>query len=357
MPSLMSWLRMAAASVVCTAAIAHAAGTGHLDNPMLPEGCGSCHVGHGQSEEPMLAKTEEQFCYQCHGSDDESTRMQSSGRLSPLANPAKVEAAFDKPYRHPVERTGSHQPGERLPSLTAGQTSRHAECVDCHNPHRRPLEIGRQGVPGFSAAGTRLDEASTEFEICLKCHSEDRTIDGRNENLRLLMGPGARSSHPVATPFTGINSPSLTGDAVGMRQMNCSDCHGNDDPNGAQGPHGSNYANLLKSNYDTSPSTDESEFAYALCYRCHDRASLLRNESFPYHREHILGNPIESIPGTSCASCHDAHGSLDAGHLINFNPQVAGPTQFGPARFVDLGNQHGECYVTCHGKSHTPARY
>ena len=357
MSSLVSRIRIAAASILCAAAVTHAADRGHLDTPMLPEGCGSCHVGHGQSDQPMLAHSEERFCYQCHGADDEIARMQRAGRLSPVADPVRVEDVFDKPYRHPVERTGDHEPGERLPSLAASKTDRHAECVDCHSPHSRPTVLGREGVTGFTVTGSRMDEATTEYEVCLKCHSDEFGVEGRDKNLRLVMGPGARSSHPVAVPFTGVSSPSLTGEAAGVRQMKCSDCHGNDDPNGAQGPHGSNYPALLKDNYDTSPVADESDFAYALCYRCHDRNSLFRNESFPLHQEHIVGNPVKGIPGTSCATCHNAHGSLEASHLIDFNPTVASSTQFGPARFVDLGDKHGECYVLCHSKSHSPARY
>jgi len=356
MSSLVNRLGFIAAALIWCAS-AYAAESGHLDTPLLPEGCGSCHVGHGLSDEPMLAHSEEQFCYQCHGSDDEISRMQSAGRLSPLADPARVEAVFDKPYRHPVERTGDHRPGEQLPSLAAGENERHAECVDCHSPHARPSSLGRLGVTGLSLSGTRMTEATTEYEVCLKCHSDERGIGDRDQNLRLIMGPTAKSSHPVAVPYTGVNSPSLTGDATGVRQMNCSDCHGNDDPNGAQGPHGSNFPALLKDHYDTSPVADESEFAFALCYRCHDRANLLSNESFPYHKEHILGSPVNGVPGTSCASCHNAHGSLDASHLIEFNPAIAGPTQFGAARFIDLGDQHGECFVMCHDHSHDPARY
>jgi hypothetical protein len=283
--------------------------------------------------------------------------MQSAGRLSPLADPVRVEAVFDKPYRHPVERKGDHVPGEQLPSLAAGQNDQHAECVDCHNPHSRPAVLGREGVPGFSVTGARMNEATTEYEVCLKCHSDERAVNGRERNLRLVMGPNARSSHPVAVPFTGVNSPSLTGEATGARRMKCSDCHGNDDPNGAQGPHGSNYPAILKDHYDTSPVATESDFAYALCYRCHDRQSLFNNESFPLHKEHILGNPAKGVPGTSCATCHNAHGSLEASHLIEFNPAVASPSVLGPVRFVDLGNQHGECYLMCHSKSHSPARY
>jgi len=350
-------IRIAAATIwVLFGAWASAADHGHLDNPMLPEGCGSCHVGHGLSNEPMLARAEEDFCYQCHGTEDDAAAMRSAGRLSPLARPAQIESAFDKPYRHPVERKGDHRPDERLPQLATGDSQRHAECVDCHSPHTRGNEAGRRRVTGYSVTGSRVDDAASEYEVCFKCHSDDILTEGRQRNLRLLMGPTARSSHPVAIPYTGSVSPSLTSGTTGAL-MKCSDCHGNDDRDGPRGPHGSAYPGLLVDRYETSPLADESPYAYALCYRCHDRASILGNESFPYHRQHIVGDPAHQIPGTSCATCHNTHGSLEAAHLIDFNPEAVGPSGISPVRYVDLGNGHGECYLLCHNKSHDPARY
>ena len=75
----------------------------HVESPMLPEGCGSCHVGHGVSGEPMLAHSEEKFCYQCHGSETNRSAMRTSGRLAVEASLSDIEQQFQKVYRHPVE--------------------------------------------------------------------------------------------------------------------------------------------------------------------------------------------------------------------------------------------------------------
>jgi hypothetical protein len=244
-----------------------------------------------------------------------------------------------------------------LPLLAGEGGARHAECIDCHSPHSRQTVDGRSRVSGFSVSGARVSEAAAEYEICLKCHSDGDLTRGREANLRLTMGPAARSSHPVAVPPTGTIAASMKAGMPASRMMRCTDCHGNDDPDGPRGPHGSSYPGLLVDQYDRSPRADESPFAYALCYRCHSRESITSNESFPLHREHIEGSLERSIPGTSCATCHNVHGSLEHTHLIQFNREVVSPDVSGRMTFIDLGERRGECYLQCHSKNHGPARY
>ena len=60
----------------------------------------------------------------------------------------------------------------------------------------------------------------------------------------------------------------------------CTDCHGSS--SGAKVPHGSSRAAMLVGNYsfENPDSTAESPATYALCYRCHNRDSIRRNDSF-----------------------------------------------------------------------------
>ena len=140
--------------------------------------------------------------------------------------------------------------------------------------------------------------------------------------------------------------------------MRCTDCHTNDDPNGPRGPHGSNHRFLLSGNYDIDPVTEESPLAYEFCYSCHDRFSILDNESFPLHREHIVGDPIRGIPGTSCFTCHASHGSVEYAHLLRFNANAVSPDRTtGQIRYLSMGERSGECYLSCHGYDHGPERY
>ncbi len=139
----------------------------------------------------------------------------------------------------------------------------------------------------------------------------------------------------------------------------CSDCHGSDNPAAPGGPHGSNYRGLLRLHYEQEDGRPESEFAYALCYSCHERSSLLGNESFPYHALHIEGSRAANQPGTSCFSCHDAHGSTRYQYLIRFNEDVVRPNQDGKLEYKAQGvaSRHGSCMLNCHGVEHNPKSY
>ena len=109
----------------------------------------------------------------------------------------------------------------------------------------------------------------------------------------------------------------------------------------------------------THDDTVESEYEYALCYKCHRRASILANQSFPLHRMHIVD---ERAP---CSACHDPHGvsltqalGSDHSHLINFDAQIVRPepTTLRMA-FEDTGTFRGACTLICHGVSHQDRAY
>jgi predicted CXXCH cytochrome family protein len=331
----------------------------HVNSPSLLEGCGSCHVGHGMAGEPMLSHSEEDFCYQCHGSDENRTKATSQGRLAAGVSLADIEQELRKPFRHPVEEGSGHSPTERLPAVE-GATVSHAECVDCHNPHQR-TDVGKTQlfkVSGFSLSGQYLENNALEYEVCLKCHSDYLGFDRSEQNLRAEFSLTVRSQHPVTRPASGGNRPSLTASAMRGATMTCSDCHTSDDPNGPRGPHGSNHQFLLSGNYTVDAVSEESPYAYEFCYSCHDRSSILGDESFPMHRDHIVGDPLNNRPGTSCFTCHASHGSREYPHLINFNPKaVTRESKTGLLKYFELGDESGECYLKCHGHDHGPAKY
>ena len=102
----------------------------------------------------------------------------------------------------------------------------------------------------------------------------------------------------------------------------------------------------------------ESDYAYALCYKCHDRTSILNNESFTYHAQHIQGGMM-GANGTSCFTCHDAHGSKQYQYLIRFNEDVVKENSAGDLKFQARGvaSGQGACYLSCHGVDHNPKSY
>ncbi|MBA4366930.1 MAG: cytochrome C, partial [Desulfobacterium sp.] len=171
---------------------------------------------------------------------------------------------------------------------------------------------------------------------------------------------GNPSHHPVGNLGVNADVPSLLSSWTVNSLMTCMDCHNTDDRSGRapKGPHGSNFKYLLERNYETNDPASESADAYALCYKCHSRDSIIGDQSFKYHRRHIVEQ------NTSCSVCHDPHGisSLQGNadnnsHLINFDLTAVAPNISGELAFQDLGRFSGQCSLTCHGREHLNTRY
>jgi hypothetical protein len=143
--------------------------------------------------------------------------------------------------------------------------------------------------------------------------------------------------------------PSLIQPLTGASVMSCTDCHGNDEAAGPSGPHGSIYPPLLVRQYSTDDNQPESPARYDLCYRCHDRGSILGDQSFPQHRKHVVELRAP------CAACHTGHGS-EQPHLVQFDPAIVRPNQRGQLAFLSQGSG-GQCFLSCHGGNHDPAAY
>lgn len=145
--------------------------------------------------------------------------------------------------------------------------------------------------------------------------------------------------------------------------VHCSDCHSSNTGtdgggSGPNGVHGSSSSPLLVARYDTADYTSESAAAYALCYSCHDRNSILNDESFGEHDKHIREER------TPCSACHTGHGIASGqgtatgnSHLINFDTSIVQPNSQGELYFRDTGTFSGECNLSCHGENHNPEDY
>jgi cytochrome c553 len=185
-------------------------------------------------------------------------------------------------------------------------------------------------------------------------------------NVRLEFQTSNPSYHPV---IGGRRNPDVVSLLSPLRQgslITCIDCHNSNNArfaggSGPNGPHGSIFEPLLVANYETRDFTVESSDSYALCYRCHDRNSILGNESFPLHRQHIV--KVEA----PCAACHDAHGvsrlqSTGGDHtsLINFNLDIVRPVDSPAVRrieYQDTGRMSGNCTLKCHNVNHIKFPY
>lgn len=332
----------------------------HGDTSVMPKSCRACHSGMRIS-----VNGEEGSCLSCHGNSSSRAIMQSRGylRLS-YGFLADIGQELQKPYNHPTLKiSGVHRQGETLPEEQVN-AARHAECVDCHNPHRATQENPLAGIPGRRVANAIVD-IEHEYELCYKCHAESANIPGSSTNKHSEFKISNPSFHPVEGEGANAYVISLKDPYKARAEspgdvsiITCGSCHGSDNASGPKGPHGSNFEGLLVENYETGDGYSESEYTYALCYKCHDRVSILGNESFPEHARHIVGQASPG-GGTSCFTCHDAHGSTRYASLIRFNEDVVEPASDGRLEYRVAGaaSRSGSCTLTCHGIEHIDRAY
>ena len=333
----------------------------HGDRSLMPKTCRSCHRGMS-----MALSGEESPCLACHADNNRRSKMVAAGYLKGRAalTLTNIEAELRKPYSHPtLTIQGVHRKLETLPEEIVN-AARHAECVDCHNPHLTDSENPYRGIKGRQVVNLEVGIVN-EYELCYRCHSESANLPGNFSNKHAEFKTTNPSFHPVEGEGKNTFVISLKEPYVAQKkkprevsQISCGDCHGSDDPGGPKGPHGSNYQGLLVLDYQIDDGRPESEQAYALCYKCHERASILSNESFPYHSLHIQGR-LGGQDGTSCFTCHDAHGSTQYTNLIKFNEDVVFENAAGKLKYEAQGYsaRHGSCSLNCHGVEHDAKDY
>lgn len=333
--------------------------------------CDNCHQPHASGGVPRLLRhaLEEDNCRACHNANVAAEDVMN---------------VFNQVSVHPIATTqGVHDPAE-----AAVIGSRHVECVDCHNPHAARADINPvlgalNHVRGVDINGTPVKPLSSDYQLCLRCHGDSpgkptprtpRQIT--QNNVRLEFQTHNPSFHPVAGPGRNPDVPSLIAPLSVNSVISCTDCHNSNAASavggtGPDGPHGSLYEPILARQYLTQDPTPESAANYALCYGCHDRNSILNDESFKEHREHIGSGGHGGHMGangmrlsTPCNVCHDPHGvsatqgnATNNSKLINFDTSVVSPTRGGVLRFESRGRFSGACYLNCHGKEHNPKTY
>ncbi|HAD04440.1 MAG: hypothetical protein A2091_03405 [Desulfuromonadales bacterium GWD2_61_12] len=334
----------------------------HADKKALPRSCQACHRGM-----QMVIDGEEGTCLACHGSDALRQTMVRKGFLKDrgVADLRDIESELRKPYNHPVLTVrGAHRSTETLPEEVTN-AKRHSECVDCHDPHLTEKEKPFRGIKGRRVIN-QMAEIAHEYELCYKCHSTSVNLPAFATDKAAEFRTTNPSFHPVEGEgrlafVVSLKEPYAARKASvkDLTTISCSDCHGSDAADGPKGPHGSNFSGLLRYNYEMDDARSESEYTYALCYECHSRTSILANESFAYHALHIEGNRSSGQLGTSCFTCHDAHGSTVNPYLLRFNEEFVRPNSEGKLEYLSTGvaARHGSCSLTCHGSEHKIRAY
>jgi predicted CXXCH cytochrome family protein len=283
-----------------------------------------CHsTGHGSAKRTLLApanasqpqvpgdplREEEGMCYSCHDANGPAT--------------TNIQSMFGRLTHHKVSALDQVD-GSRI------------ECRNCHDPHKA------------SAARTLIDPDTGGVwtaggpAFCLACH------DG---------APPPGVAFPATSSGTGFNKSAFVGTthATQLGGNTCRHCHED---------HGSASIAMLRGEYIVTDNNNYAASDYAACWLCHNATAIVSNNNrfSDLHKKHVSG---EKAP---CIICHDAHATFDAGEpgLINFAFSVqsgAYDIQLGSGRnestaFVFTNNNtRGNCYLTCHGKDHTPKDY
>ncbi len=322
-------------------------------NTVVENSCQNCHHPHnaGGNERLLSERADSQVCLVCHNGTTGSD----------------IKSEVEKNFSHNVENFNNiHDPAENI--LTS---SVHTQCVDCHDPHKLnssssspPFLNGRlKGSTGMTLGGTIVPEAQYEYEVCLKCHGQERYVISdrvrlnQNPDLRVAFQPSNPSYHPVASQGSGNFVPSLRTGWNNSSRMYCTDCHNSNNSTmnggvGPNGPHGSIHEYILERKYIVAPSMIYQQSNYDLCWKCH-RPEVVMSENFStfkYHKKHV------DEQNTPCSVCHDPHGSQRNPGLINFDTSAVFPNLNGDLKFNVIGNK-GYCYLQCHGDDHSPKEY
>lgn len=361
--------------------------------------CRICHRAHtsgmaitgksstGLAKAQPKASGVDMICLDCHQGPSVPARDQGASKLPIWAGTGSshVDGPFLDRARSFTKVTDRGD-GRKL--------TLRVQCDGCHDVHPRNQSSNLLSL-AFDAQGKvqRL-RPTTVSQVCFGCHAGSdavRFLKGEGD-LGALMGPSAQSAHrPGSTARGRTDLPSLrSGSFVGT--LDCTSCHDNGNPNGPRGPHSSPFPSLLKAAY-----AREGDLSLVgargndLCYGCHERASIEGNQSFPWHAQHLSGftgmgatrnSKVGSAPKrsgaavlqglratgftagpggfgqpTTCATCHDPHGSTQQPALVAFDPAVVGKSSVGSVAFQRTGFRQGTCTLTCHGYDHVQTRY
>lgn len=376
--------------------------SGHYTTTGTKALCENCHDPHGSNNKSLLAWTkpstyaagnagvrdnttvaaqESNICWQCHGNSGITiggfvgkTGTGAGGVRMDIATP--YNRVGTNAWKHDTTVIGDHFDAETASNFSG--TARHAQCVDCHDPHATrqvastPVHTfgssqagaalyGVVGVkPTFGATNwtspsayttIRLASNTTDYEayVCFKCHSGNTTLPTTGgsgafgaTDLALEFNPNNQAGHnvmggttvwPKSTVASGLPyafaafpTGTFTGATIAgvsvTSKLTCTDCHTSDTTTDARGPHGSASKFMLRSGgnanwYDTTLST-WSTATSNFCKNCHGTMG---------------SNNVHSRGEHSNYACRYCHVKIPHGwkrpRLLVYQPDTNGATQAG----------------------------
>lgn len=354
--------------------------------------CDFCHIDKTGTEGPVVhqpvAKGECTGCHDPHGS--ETTRMLKKGSMSELCLSCHKETMKGTHAHKPAAENcaACHQPhtsshaklltmekralclschedvGKQIAGFSHPHQPVEGDCAQCHTPHasqhphvlkESPKDLCiscHEPVGKAISAASHPHGAVTDERSCLNCHGPH----GSDHAKQLLKDPVGACMECHQKPIvvdkdrTIPAAGELTVDAFHkhgpISKGECAACHD---------VHGGKHEGLLVEPYEQSFYQAYSDTAYALCFKCHDRALVLaetpeketgfRNGVRNLHAVHVN----KSSQGRSCRACHTVHAS-------RFETMVADNVTFGqwslPLNYVKTPTG-GSCAPGCH----KPAAY
>lgn len=351
--------------------------------------CTQCHDEHGANYASLVnqaedTETADNRCNSCHNG----------------SYPGVIDVKPDfttKAYTHPTLTTsGKHSNDENYNNMPAAD--RHAECVDCHDPHaandtpvNAPMASGYvrnvSGVqvntdPAVRPAWTILPPDSpgyifvkaitNEYELCYKCHSSfsyGSTPPPGQTDVARDFNPNNPSYHPIEA--VGKNeyndngrdySASLVNGWAPDSMMTCTDCHGSENPASPRNVHGSNNKNILKAPYTEDTGRAGYDTSNHLCFQCHDYTTYRGGDKRTDNNTGFTNDKKENlhlVGDHKNAGCMDCHGMTPHGgprpHLIAIQsdgPPFASPASKLTAYVPNSGNYTKEDCSATHTGDH-----
>jgi len=353
----------------------------------------ACHRPHNASL-GRLGSQEfnlEGLCLSCHQGQPAMPTADRAPRLTAGAFEISSHLKARSRRKAATFRREVESPGKRKLVLQEG-------CSACHDMHGH--EAGMVRPVAFDTRGQLVGSKPASFaQVCFGCHAGPEAVQNSRTDADLgqRFNTGTGSRHAIGASATDrMDLPSLRGSPF-KGKLDCTSCHDNPDTTSMRGPHTSPYPSLLKAAYGREKDTGGLAVrSNELCFTCHSKTSILSNQSFPTHNEHITGfvgsanrsfrkeaptagaglrakpgtqfgrdprtgRTVGYLPGfgepTPCATCHEPHGSVKNAALVEFDRAVVGPSSVGSVDFRRTGLRQGNCTLTCHGYDHVQTPY